>query len=131
MAAFKADGLARLKADLEEHVANGQPPGLVALVSRGSETHVLPTGAMTIGGPAVPRDAIFRIASMTKPITAVAAMMLVEEGKLRLDAPIDELAPELAERRVLKRMDGPLDETVPAHRPSRWRTSSPSAWVGA
>jgi CubicO group peptidase (beta-lactamase class C family) len=70
---------------------------------------------MTVGGLPVPRDAIFRIASMTKPITAVAAMMLVE-GKLRLDEPIDRLAPELADRRVLKRMDGPLDDTVPAPR---------------
>jgi len=115
--AFKADELAKLKADLEAHVAAGQPPGLVALVSRKGETHVLPAGAMSIGGPPVPRDAIFRIASMTKPITAVAAMMLVEEGKLRLDDPIDQLAPELANRRVLRRMDGPLDDTVAARRP--------------
>jgi Beta-lactamase len=65
-------------------------------------------------GP-VPRDAIFRVASMTKPITAVAAMMLVEEGKLRLDEPIDRLAPELAHRCVLKRMDGPLDDMAKAY----------------
>jgi CubicO group peptidase (beta-lactamase class C family) len=114
---FKAEGLAKLRTDLEAHVAEGQPPGLVALVSRGGETHVLPAGTMAIGGPPIPRNAIFRIASMTKPITAVAAMMLVEEGKLRLDEPIEGLAPELADRRVLKRMDGPLDDTVAAHRP--------------
>jgi CubicO group peptidase (beta-lactamase class C family) len=59
---------------------------------------------------------IFRLASMTKPITAVAAMMLIEEGKLKLDEPIDLLAPELADHRVLKRIDGPLDDTVPAKR---------------
>ena len=114
---LNADGLAKLKTSLEAHVAEGQPPGLVALVSRGDETRVLPAGTMSIGGPPVPRAAIFRIASMTKPITAVAAMMLVEEGKLRLDEPIDRLAPELADRRVLKRMDGPIDDTVPARRP--------------
>ena len=114
---FKTDGLTKLKADLEAHVAEGQPPGLVARMSRGGDTHVLTVGTMSIGGPPVPRDAIFRIASMTKPITAVAAMMLVEEGKLRLDEPIDGLAPELADRRVLKRMDAPLDVTVPARRP--------------
>ncbi|HEX4267434.1 MAG TPA: serine hydrolase domain-containing protein [Steroidobacteraceae bacterium] len=114
--ALKAGGLARLEADLKAHIADGQPPGLVALVSRGGETHVLAAGAMTMEGPPIARDAIFRIASMTKPITAVAAMMLVEEGKLRLDEPIDRLAPELAQRRVLMRMDGPLDDTVPAHR---------------
>ena len=63
------------------------------------------------------RDTIFRIASMTKPITAVAAMILVEECRLRLDEPVDRLLPELADRRVLKRLDGPLDDTVPANRP--------------
>ena len=60
------------------------------------------------------RDTIFRIASMTKPITAAAAMILVEECKLRLDEPVDRLLPELANRKVLKRLDGPLDDTVPA-----------------
>jgi CubicO group peptidase (beta-lactamase class C family) len=114
---FKAAGLAKLEADLEAHIADGQPPGLVAFVSQGDETHVVAAGAMAMGGPAVARDAIFRIASMTKPITSVAAMMLVEEGKLRLDEPIDRLAPELAQRRVLQRMDAPLDDTVPARRP--------------
>jgi CubicO group peptidase (beta-lactamase class C family) len=54
---------------------------------------------------------------MTKPITAVAAMILVEECKLRLDEPVDRLLPELANRKVLKRLDGPLDDTVPANRP--------------
>jgi len=110
--------LATLERNLEANVAKGQPPGLVALVARGDATHVFAVGAMAIGGPPVPRDAIFRIASMTKPITAVAAMMLVEEGKLKLDQPIDRLAPELADRRVLKRPDGPLDDTVPAARPT-------------
>jgi CubicO group peptidase (beta-lactamase class C family) len=43
-------------------------------------------------------------------------MMLIEEGKLKLDEPIDLLAPELADHRVLKRIDGPLDDTVPAKR---------------
>lgn len=114
---LEADGLAKLEADLRAHVAERQPPGLVAFVSRGGETHVLAAGAMAIEGPPITRDAIFRVASMTKPITAVAAMMLVEEGKLRLDEPVDRLAPELANRRVLKRMDGPLDETVQARRP--------------
>ncbi len=114
---FKADGLATLTADLEAHVAKGQPPGLVALVGLRGETQVIPAGAMAIGGPPIAPDAIFRIASMTKPITAVAAMMLVEEGRLKLDEPIERLAPELANRRVLKHMDGPLDDTVAARRP--------------
>jgi CubicO group peptidase (beta-lactamase class C family) len=54
---------------------------------------------------------------MTKPITAAAAMILVEECKLRLDDPVDRLLPELADRRVLKRLEGPLDDTKPAQRP--------------
>ncbi|MBU1374374.1 MAG: beta-lactamase family protein [Alphaproteobacteria bacterium] len=115
---FTETGLARLEADLKANVAKGQPPGLVALVARGDQTHIWPVGGMTLSGqPPVARDTIFRIASMTKPITAVAAWMLIEEGKLKLDEPIDRLAPELANRRVLKRMDGPLDDTVPAARP--------------
>src|SRR5207247_852888 len=57
------------------------------------------------------------ISSMTKPVTAVAAMILVEECRLRLDEPVDRLLPELAGRRVLQRIDGPLEDTVPAHRP--------------
>ena len=62
------------------------------------------------------RDTIFRIASMTKPIAAVAAMILVEECALRLDDPVDALLPELSGRRVLRSIDSPLDDTVPAGR---------------
>lgn len=62
------------------------------------------------------RDAIFRMASLTKPIVAAAAMMLVEDGVLALDEPVDRLLPELADRRVLLRIDGPLDDTYPAKR---------------
>jgi CubicO group peptidase (beta-lactamase class C family) len=115
--AFTADGLSNLEEVLERHVAKGSAPGLVALVTKGVETYVFSVGTMTLGGEMpVRRDTIFRIASMTKPITSVAAMMLVEEGKLTLDEPIDRLAPELANRRVLKRIDGPLDDTMPAKR---------------
>src|SRR5262249_33645271 len=54
---------------------------------------------------------IFRIASMTKPITSVAALMLVDEGKITLDDPISKYAPEFSKMRVLRSPDGPLDET--------------------
>jgi CubicO group peptidase (beta-lactamase class C family) len=54
---------------------------------------------------------------MTKPVTAVAALILVEECKLRLDDAVDALLPELANRRVVRAIDGPLDDTVPARRP--------------
>ena len=63
------------------------------------------------------RDTIFRVASITKPITAAAAMILVEECRLRLDDPVDEFLPELADRKVLRTIESPLDDTVPAKRP--------------
>lgn len=63
------------------------------------------------------RDTIFRLASVTKPITAVGAMILVEECKLRLDDPVDEFLPELANRKVLRTIESELDDTVPAKRP--------------
>jgi CubicO group peptidase (beta-lactamase class C family) len=114
---FSDDGLERLSASLAAHAANAQPPGLVAIVARGDARHVLAHGRMSLDGPAIRPDAIFRLASMTKPFTAVAAMMLVEEGKLRLDEPVDRLLPELADRQVLKTLASPLDDTVPAARP--------------
>jgi CubicO group peptidase (beta-lactamase class C family) len=100
------------------YVERGDVPGLVTLVSRRGEVHVDVIGTQAIGdSPPMRRDTIFRISSMTKPIIAVATMILVEECKLRLDEPVDRWLPELAERKVLKRLDGPLDDTVPAKRP--------------
>jgi CubicO group peptidase (beta-lactamase class C family) len=110
--------LARMHDIMAGHVERGLAPGVVTLVARGSEVHVDAIGKNALDrNDAMRRDTIFRITSMTKPITAVAAMMLVEECKLRLDEPVDRFLPELADRRVLKRLDGPLDETVPAQRP--------------
>jgi CubicO group peptidase (beta-lactamase class C family) len=112
------EGLDRLHDTLAAEVAAGHLPGLVSLVARGDDVRV-----DTIGTPSfadrtpLARDAIFRIASLTKPIVAVAALMLVEEGVLAMDGPIDELVPELASRRVLRSLDAALDDTVPARRP--------------
>jgi CubicO group peptidase (beta-lactamase class C family) len=100
------------------YVERAEVPGIVTAVSRRGEEHVEAIGTKTIGGgDPIRRDTIFRIASMTKPLTAVATMILVEECRLRLDDPVDPLLPELAGRTVLKRLDGPLDDTVPANRP--------------
>jgi CubicO group peptidase (beta-lactamase class C family) len=100
------------------YVERGDVPGIVTLVSRRGEVHVDAIGMKAVGGnDPMRRDTIFRIASMTKPIAAVAAMILVEECMLRLGDPVDRLLPELAGRTVLRRLDGPLDDTVPAHRP--------------
>jgi len=64
----------------------------------------------------VERDTLFRIASMTKPITSVAALTLVDEGRIALNDPITRFAPEFSDMRVLRCPDGPLDETDPAER---------------
>ena len=110
--------LARMHTVMAGYVQRGDVPGMVTLVSRRGEVHVDAIGTKAIGGSdPIERDTIFRIASMTKPITAVAAMILVEECKVRLEEPVDRLLPELATRKVLKRLDGPLDDTVPANRP--------------
>jgi CubicO group peptidase (beta-lactamase class C family) len=100
------------------HVAGGRLPGLVTLVACGDEAHVDLIGTPSfVDDTPLARDAIFRIASLTKPITAVATMSLIEEGLLRLEQPIDELVPELASRRVLRAIDAELDDTVAANRP--------------
>lgn len=115
---FSPARLERLSRVMAGYVERGALPGLVALVSRHDEVHVEAHGRLAVdGGAPMRRDTIFRISSMTKPITAVAAMILVEECKLRLDEPVDRLLPELADRQVLKRIDGPLDDTVPANQP--------------
>ncbi|MER7154855.1 serine hydrolase domain-containing protein [Streptomyces lydicus] len=115
---FSEAGLRRLREVLTGHVESGRIPGLVALVSRGEETHVEAIGTMRHdGGAPMRRDTIFRMASTTKPVAVAAAMVLLDECRLRLDDPIDRWLPELADRQVLKRPDGPLDDTVPARRP--------------
>jgi CubicO group peptidase (beta-lactamase class C family) len=113
---FSKARLARMHDVMAAHVASGRMPGLVTLVSRHGETHVDAIGAMAFDGAPMRRDTIFRIASMTKPVTAAAAMILVEESKLRLDDPVDPWLPELEDRKVLRSIDSPLDDTVPAKR---------------
>lgn len=114
---FSKDGLGRMHRAMAAYVERGEVPGIVALVWRHGEVHVEAIGKLAVDGDdPMSRDTLFRIASMTKPIIAAAAMILVEECVLRLDEPIDRFLPELAKRRVLKQIDGPLDDTVPAKR---------------
>jgi CubicO group peptidase (beta-lactamase class C family) len=102
---------------MRRQVESGRLPGLVTLVCRLGEEHVDAIGTLAFGSTApMRRDTIFRLASMTKPITAVAAMILVEECRLRLDDPVDEWLPELEDRKVLRTIESPLDDTVPARR---------------
>jgi CubicO group peptidase (beta-lactamase class C family) len=88
--------LGRMHDVMAGHVRRGHVPGLVALIDRRGETHVDAIGVrVTDNSEPIRRETIFRIASMTKPITAAAAILLVEECRLRLDEPVDRLLPEL------------------------------------
>ncbi len=99
-------------------VEAGHAPGVVALVARGDDVEVAAAGSADLEGtaPATP-DSIFRIASITKPLTAAAAMVLVDDGSLDLDDPIARWLPELAAPRVVRWPGAPLDDVVPAVRP--------------
>jgi CubicO group peptidase (beta-lactamase class C family) len=126
---FSKPRLARMHEVMAAHVEKGAVAGVVTLLSRRGETVVDTLGCQDlVHKDPIRRDSIFRIASMTKPITAVAAMLLVEECKLTLDEPIDSFLPELANRRVLKRIDGPIDQTVPANRPLTLRDLLSFRW---
>jgi CubicO group peptidase (beta-lactamase class C family) len=110
--------LARMHQVLSGYIERKQMPGLVALVSHYDDVHIETLGTLAFNQSAsMQTDTIFRIASLAKPVTAVAAMILLEECKLRLDESIEPWLPELANRRVLRSLSSPLDDTVPAHRP--------------
>jgi CubicO group peptidase (beta-lactamase class C family) len=113
-----ADGLRRLHDRLAAHADSGAVPGVTALVACGDDVHVEALGTLAVGDPApLPRDAIFRIASLSKPIGAAGAMVLVDDGVLSLEDPVEKFLPELAQRRVLRTLTSALDDTVPAERP--------------
>lgn len=98
-------------------IERGEVAGLVALVAHGGEVHVEVHGLRDLkSGEPMRRDTIFRIASMTKAVTAAAAMILVEETVLRLDDPVNPWLPELANAKVLRQIDSAIDDTVPARR---------------
>jgi len=115
---FDETGLAAIGPMLEGVVGSGDLSGVVSLVWRRGEIVQLDTVGKRDIANALPmqRDTLFRIASMTKPITSVAAMMLVEDGKIALGDPITKWLPEFADMQVLKRADGPLDEIYPSPR---------------
>ncbi|MGJ4961054.1 serine hydrolase domain-containing protein [Bradyrhizobium sp. HKCCYLRH3061] len=115
---FDPAALAAIGPALAEFVDRGELAGIVSLTSRGGEiVHAETIGWRDVESRSPMRpDTLFRIASMTKPITSVAAMMLVEEGRIALADPVSQWIPELADLRVLRDAAGPLDETVPAQR---------------
>jgi CubicO group peptidase (beta-lactamase class C family) len=104
---------------IREAIDAGLLAGAVTLVWQGGKVlQVNELGHRDVhAGLPMQRDTIFRIASMTKPVTVAAAMALVEEGRLALTDPVADVLPELADLRVMADPSGPLDKTVPLQRP--------------
>jgi CubicO group peptidase (beta-lactamase class C family) len=110
--------LKQVRAAADAAVETGDVPGVVILVwqnGRILDLHASGVADVASDRPMTP-DAIFPIASMSKPVTVAVALRLMEQGKLALEDPITRWAPEFADMRVLKRPDGPLDDTYPAPR---------------
>ena len=116
---FSPERLKRLTWGMQGLVDQGVTAGTVTLLYRkGAIAQVDAVGWRDLEARTpMKRDTLFRIASMSKPVTSVAVLQLVEQGKLSLEEPVDKFLPELANRRVLNRPDGPLDDTHPAKRP--------------
>ncbi|UFZ03146.1 beta-lactamase family protein [Bradyrhizobium ontarionense] len=115
---FDPAKLAMVGFALRDFVDRGELAGIVVLTSRGGEivqSEAIGWSDLETTTP-MRSDTLFRIASMTKPITSVAALMLVEQGRMTLEDPISRWIPELAEVSVLRDAAGPLDDTVPALR---------------
>ncbi|OLO32315.1 serine hydrolase [Streptomyces sp. MNU77] len=103
---------------LDAHIAKGSMPGAVALVSRDGRTEVASAGTAGLAGSApMRRDSLFRIASITKPIVAAAAMTLVEDGLIAPADPVAAWLPELAAPLVVRTPRSPVDDVVSAVRP--------------
>ncbi|MET7940163.1 serine hydrolase domain-containing protein [Streptomyces sp. NPDC005302] len=103
---------------LQGYVDDGTVPGAVALVARGDRVDVEAVGSLDVEGSApMARDSIFRIASIGKPVVAAAVMMLVDDGTIALDDPVDAWLPELAKPAVVRTPASPVDDVVPARRP--------------
>jgi len=118
-AGFSAARLAKVTAAMQGYVERGEVSGVVTLVWRRGEIAQIDALGYRDDADRLPmaRDTLFRIASMTKPVTTAAIMMLIEEDLLALDAPVARWLPELAGPRVLRDPAGPLDETVEARSP--------------
>src|SRR6478736_1938058 len=120
MGGFSSKRLVRVRDLLSHHVDSGFVPGALVVLARHGETRIEALGTLAFEGVGattpMARDTICRMGSMSKPIAAACAMTLVEDSTLRLDDPVDDLLPELADMTVLLDPNGPLDEVVPADR---------------
>src|SRR3954469_16897915 len=107
-----------LQSLVQSFVDAGEAPGVVALVARGDDVDLVAAGSLDLEGSApMTPDAIFRIASITKPITAAAALLLVEEARTAPGAPSSRWLPELAAPVVVRTPSSPVEDVVPAVRP--------------
>jgi len=115
---FADKSLAAIPGEMQRFIDSGDLSGMVTVVwRRGAVVQVNVQGSRNLAeGLPMQRDTLFRIASMTKPVTSVAALMLLDEGRLKLTDPIKRWLPELGDMRVLVEPGGPLDATVPAAR---------------
>jgi CubicO group peptidase (beta-lactamase class C family) len=116
---MSSDRLHRIHDAIQTHIDAGEISGAVTLVARrGRVVHFEAHGLMDIDAKLPMRkDAIFRLASMTKPVTGVAAMMMLEEGKLRLNDPVSKFLPEFKNPKVAVPMGKPGEfYVIPADR---------------
>jgi CubicO group peptidase (beta-lactamase class C family) len=108
----------QLIAAVERPIQNGELAGVAGLVWCDGDSQTVCSGWRDVEAKLpVERDTLFRIASMTKPITSVAALTLVDDARIALDDSIADYAPEFANMRVLRSPDGQLDDTEAASRP--------------
>ena len=102
--------MSELRDILQTYVSYGSVPGAVGLIARGDRVEVQAAGSADAEGTSpMARDSIFRIASITKPVTAAAVMMLVEEGRIALEDPVGPWLPELASPAVVRTPAGPVE----------------------
>lgn len=109
---------ATLRDVLAPYADSGAIPGAVGLVARGDRVEIAVVGSAHLeSGAPMTRDSIFRIASVSKPVTAAAVMMLVDDGRIALDDPVAPWLPELAAPVVVRTPGAAIDDVVPAARP--------------
>lgn len=110
--------MTELDSVLQAHVAVEPLPGMVGLIARGERIEVSAVGSVELEGTVpMARDSIFRVASLSKPITAAAVMLLVDDGLIALDDPVAQWLPELAAPVVVRTPAGPIEDVLPAARP--------------
>ena len=116
MAAAHWPAVAKL---VDDYVGGGRVSGMVAMLGYGAKpADLIARGKLAIGdAPAIGRDSLFRVYSMTKPLTGMCAMMLIDEGKLKLDQPLSDILPKFAKMQVQVTPDGPIDQLRPASAP--------------